>query len=198
MKRFIGWASAAVVAVAGLVGCNGESGGGGGGGGGGGITGRWTIDADKTMGPIVDQIWNSIPQQAKDHIKNMKPEELAAMPAAQREQMEMMTSKEKMKEKMAKEAGDSWFDVKSDGTYVGHSARAGQTDDSTGTWSESGGTYTFTSKTENGKPAEGEKAKPHTGQMEGGELVLVMKNDDAPKAPGMPDMSEMKLYLKRK
>ena len=195
MKRFVGWTSAAVVAVAGLVACGGES---GGGGGGSGVVGTWTIDADKTMGPLVDKIWDSIPAQARDQVKNMTPEQLKMMPPEQREQMEMMTSKDKMKAMMVKEAGDTSIEVKGDGTYVGTSKKKDKTSTSTGTWTQTGDAFTFTPKTEDGQPATGSKGQPHSGRIQGGQLVLEMKNEGAPAMPGGPDLSTMTVYLKRK
>jgi hypothetical protein len=190
MNRFSKWASAAVVAVAGLTACGGES-------GGGGIVGTWAIDTDKTMAPLVDQIWDST-AAVREQMKSITAEQLKMMPAEQRAQIEALGTKEKMKEMMRKEAGNTTFTVKADGTYSGSTAKKDKTSTATGTWKETAGVYTFTPQTDDGKPVTGDKAKPNDGRLQGGYLVLVMTNEDAKSMPGGPDLSKMTVYLKRK
>jgi hypothetical protein len=190
MKRFLGWASAAVLAVVGFTACD------GGGGGGGGIVGTWVMDGEKTFAPMIEKLWPAM-EPLRKQMSTMTPEQKAHLPAEQREQMEQLSTKEGMKKMMAKSAEGTSFEVRGDGTFTGRTQNDKKSSVAEGTWTQSGGGYAFTIKTEDGKPATGKKGTPQSAKLEGGNLVISMNVEDAPQMPGV-DMSEMKLYMKRK
>jgi hypothetical protein len=193
MNRFVGWASAAVTAVLGLAACGGDSGG----GGGGGIVGTWTLEAERSMAPLVDKMWDAMGPQ-REQLKAIPPEALKSMSPEQREQLESLSSKEGFKKLAMKEGGEMSFEVKGDGTYVGTQKKKTDTSTLTGTWAQSGSTYTFTPKSKDGKPVSGADAKAHSGRLAGGELVIEIENEDAGKMPGGEAFRTMTMYFRRK
>ena len=176
MKRFVGWASAAVVAVGGLVACGGDSGGGGGGGGSSPV-GQWTIDMDKSMGPIVEKQLT----ESKKQFEKLPPDQRAMaekmMPTAEK-------FREIVKEQFAKLKFT--FEFKSDHTATMSGEMGGPAETGAATWTQSGNVVTVTPTTKNGKPVSGEDAKPKDLKLEGGYLTF------------RPGEDETTFYLKRK
>jgi hypothetical protein len=172
MKKSI-WAAAAGVLALGLVACSGGS---------NSVVGTWVVDVDKTVDPIVDQAMAMVKKS------------LEAIPSEQRKMAEgHMPTREKMKEEMSKEMADGVLEVKSDGTFTMKGEK--KADSTTGTWVEKDGAVTFTPKTHNGQPAEGEKAKPMTAGWDGSQLYLRM---DAPAGAEQAGITELKIYFKKK
>ena len=172
MKKSI-WAAAAGLVALGLVACSGSS---------NSVVGSWVVDIDKTMDPILDQAMAAMKKS------------LDAMPAEQRKMAEgAMPTREKMKEGMKTEMADGVLEVKSDGTFTMKGKKS--EDATTGTWAEKDGGVTFTPKTHDGKPAEGEKAKPMTAGWDGSQLYLKM---EAPAGAEAAGITEIKIYFKKK
>lgn len=67
-------------------------------------------------------------------------------------------------------------EIKNDKTYTGRFTMGSEKEESTGTWSASGDQITFTPKTKDGKPVEGDDAKPKTGTVKGD--TLTAKDDE--------------------
>ena len=120
MKRFLGWASAAVLSVAGLAACD------GGGGGGSGPVGSWTLDVERSLQAIVD------------HSTADTKKQIAALPADERAAAEKKLA-DKVEE--ARTAASSMpqsmqmtFDLKADHTATMSATLFGKSREAAATW----------------------------------------------------------------
>ncbi len=154
----------------GLVACGNEGGGGGGGGGGsggggtggGGIVGAWTID----LAPLMDA--------ALVQAQSVMQSKIDEAPAEQREMMKnLMPSKEKLLEQIKAQYSSlkALVQFNADHSFTHSSEMGSQKETSEGTWAQSGDQITVTPRTFNGKPVEGEHAKPKTLTFKDGKLT---------------------------
>lgn len=174
----------AVVLAGILLGCSDQSK-----GGSGGVTGTWHMDLEplieaqkgpmlagvKAQAEMMRKSFDALPADQRDQAKAIAMKQI---PEEQRGLLEALLAGEKqgaeMAEKMLREqmAGmKADLTINADGTFRGEFAAFGETDVTTGTWTMSGSDLTFTPKTKNGKPAEGDDAKTLSLKLEGGRLT---------------------------